>query len=77
LQNANFSNANLEGANLEGANLQGANLQGANLLVADFSRTNLRNAKLPDYQKIYGGTSPELDGAIMPDGTIYQKESTR
>lgn len=61
---------NCSGCNLGDANLRGANLKGANLL----------NATFPNYQKRFFDPPfepPKLEGAIMPDGTIYQGNSSK
>ncbi len=58
LTNATLSNADLRGANLTGAHLTGAYLLGAKLEGAIVSLDELYKAV--------------LDGATMPDGTIYK-----
>ncbi|MBE9047355.1 pentapeptide repeat-containing protein [Pleurocapsales cyanobacterium LEGE 10410] len=70
LSGTKLTNANLEEADLQRANLSGANLQGAIIFRADLRKANLLGAKLPDYDLAF---PPKLDGATMPDGTIYGK----
>ena len=43
------------------------------LSEADLRGANLLGAILPDYKNI--AFPPKLDGAIMPDGTIYQENN--
>lgn len=72
LEDTNLKKACLEGASLEAANLHNANLSGANLKGA-----NLRKADLTD-ANLYGTTfdNADLTGAIMPDGEIYNLETS-
>ena len=72
LVNANLRKACLEGASLEAANLYNADLIGANLNGANLRKADLTNANL------YGATfdNADLTGAIMPDGEIYNLETS-
>jgi 2-iminobutanoate/2-iminopropanoate deaminase len=74
---ANLAKANLKKACLQGSNLERANLRGANLSRADLSRVNLKRADLTD-AITYGWNieNADLTGAIMPDGEIYQPETS-
>ncbi len=78
LRGANLSEANLFRANLLLSDLREANLRFANLIGADLSGADLRGADLTGARirsgdrllvKIIGAN---LDGAIMPDGKIYE-----
>lgn len=90
LQYVSLKGAHLIQANLRGANLRYSDLRGANLAQADLSDSkiggadlrgaNLLGAKLFDYQKSYVESHfepPKLEGAIMPDGKIYQGNSQK
>jgi uncharacterized protein YjbI with pentapeptide repeats len=77
LSSADLWNANLEGANLTGANLSGADLTGARLLYANLTGANLTSTHLTDANFIgaIGLTFDdliwaEIEGAVLPDGTI-------
>jgi len=63
LKDANLGGAYLEGANLEGANLEGAYLEGAYLESADLYAAQVTEEQL--------AKALSLQGATMPDGTIY------
>ena len=67
LSGANLQQTQLIGANLAGANLAGANLEGANLTHANLANANLTGANFGE-----GETQAQLDGAILPDGSIYE-----
>lgn len=67
LSGANLQQTQLIGANLAGANLAGANLEGANLTHANLTNANLIGANFGE-----GETQAQLDGAILPDGSIYE-----
>lgn len=58
LRKADLSAADLSAAGLSGANLRGARIGGSNLSGTDLSEEQLRDAQ-------------NVDGAIMPDGSIY------
>jgi uncharacterized protein YjbI with pentapeptide repeats len=87
LGGANLSNTNLQGAhmfdtNLNSANLTKANLRNAHLVEADLSNTNLDKADLSGANLAQAAISPErlvhsksLQGATMPNGTKYSKNS--
>ena len=85
LQMAELLDANLQGAsfwktdlqrtelwraNLKGANLFGANLQGANLALANLQGAYLKGALVSEKQLL---KALRLEGAIMPDGTMYEE----
>ncbi|HEY9835375.1 MAG TPA: pentapeptide repeat-containing protein [Vampirovibrionales bacterium] len=72
LMETNLSSANLQQTQLIGANLAGANLAGANLESANLSHANLTNANLIGANFGEGETQAQLDGAILPDGSIYE-----
>lgn len=83
LHRINLSHANLEGANLFRANLLEANLKGANmknvnLIGADLSGCDLSGADLTGAQVGFNDrvmvkmTGARLNGAIMPNGKVYQ-----
>ncbi|MCT7970732.1 pentapeptide repeat-containing protein [Laspinema olomoucense] len=67
LSEANLQQTQLIGANLAGANLAGAQLEGANLTHANLTNANLIGANFGE-----GETQAQLDGAILPDGSIYE-----
>lgn len=72
LFSANLSRANLGGANLGMADLRFACLERANLHRVNLNRANLLGAKL-------AGTcldSVDMAGAILPDGTPYDHETS-
>lgn len=71
LKEANFSGANLYRANFWNSDLKGANLSDADLSYADFQDANLLGANLTNV--ITEGTN--FNGAIMPDGEIYQNDT--
>lgn len=68
----NLSGANLQQTQLMAANLAGANLASANLESANLSHANLTNANLIGANFGEGETQAQLDGAILPDGSIYE-----
>ncbi len=68
----NLGEANLQDAQLIGANLAGANLAGANLERANLTHANLTNANLIGANFGQGENQAQLNGAILPDGSIYQ-----
>ncbi len=72
LMETNLSSANLQQTQLIGANLAGANLAGANLESANLSHANLTNANLIGANFGEGENQAQLDGAILPDGSIYE-----
>jgi uncharacterized protein YjbI with pentapeptide repeats len=67
LAEANLQQTQLIAANLAGANLAGANLQGANLTHANLTNANLNGANFGE-----GENQAQLEGAILPDGSIYE-----
>lgn len=77
LVGAELVDANLRKACLEGANLEAANLENADLIRANLNGANLRKADLTD-ANIYGATfdNADLTDAIMPDGEIYNLETS-
>ncbi|MCT7982442.1 pentapeptide repeat-containing protein [Laspinema sp. A4] len=72
LMETNLSSANLQQTQLIGANLAGANLAGANLESANLTHANLTNANLIGANFGEGENQAQLDGAILPDGSIYE-----
>lgn len=68
----NLSGANLQQTQLMAANLAGANLASANLESANLTHANLTNANLIGANFGEGETQAQLDGAILPDGSIYE-----
>ena len=54
---------------LKDANLQFANLFNAQLEMVDFSGANLEHCNLGETDL----NVAKLNGAIMPDGTVYKK----
>ena len=80
LSEADLTEANLEGANLRDANLasvtaSGANFNGANLrnavLSGDFQRSTFRYATVdPSFYDLRGILAPDLEDAVLPDGSI-------
>lgn len=89
LQDADLSSANLQGADLGSAKLQGADLRNAKLQGADLRSANLQDIVLGvdssfsdfgsniktdmlELFQLHGVKS--LEGAIMPDGTKYNKK---
>ncbi|NQE37401.1 2-iminobutanoate/2-iminopropanoate deaminase [Microcoleus sp. IPMA8] len=87
LSGMNLTNANLEQAKLDstelkyaclrGANLERANLRYSNLIGANLIEANLRRADFTRCNS-YGWNikNADLTGAIMPDGEIYQPETS-
>jgi len=77
LVGATLEDTNLKKACLEGASLEAANLHNANLSSANLNGANLRKADLTD-ANIYGTTfdNADLTDAIMPDGEIYNQETS-
>ena len=84
LHGATLSEADLHGADLHGADLHGADLREADLRRADLHGADLRGADLreADLREAQGITTEELvsqanslEGATLPDGTLYQKVS--
>ncbi|NEP43321.1 MAG: endoribonuclease L-PSP [Okeania sp. SIO2H7] len=77
LVGAELVNANLRKVCLEGASLEAANLYNADLIGANLNGANLRKADLTD-ANIYGATfdNADLTDAIMPDGEIYNLETS-
>ena len=67
LRYANLMNARLAVANLERADLEGAYMEGA-----DLGKANLKGAKVKPEQL---AKAESLEGAIMPDGTVYNPET--
>lgn len=72
LQGANLVKVNLARAILVGAKLQGAKMQEANLEGAKLQGANLEGAKVT-YDQL--SEAKTLEGATMPDGTIYNPET--
>lgn len=73
LYKANLFRANLFQANLSQANLQEANLIGADLSGADLRGADLRGAIVGSSNRLLVKmTGANLEGAILPDGTVYQ-----
>ena len=66
LREANFSGASFKRARLATADLAGANLREANFREADLIRADFRGAEVAD--AFFGQAN--LDGTVMPDGTI-------
>ena len=69
--------ANLVGADLRGAKLVGAHLHDANLCSADLTGADLGGADL--FGACLAGAclaGANLAGAILPDGTIYESETS-
>jgi uncharacterized protein YjbI with pentapeptide repeats len=66
---ADLRDSVLRGADLRDATLSRADLRNANLEDADLRRANLRGAKVSGDQL---GKARELEGATMPDGTVYR-----
>ncbi len=78
LQGAYLALADLSGARLLESNMSGTDLSYANLHDATFYRTNLMEANLKD-AKVTNEQLAEafsLEGATMPDGTLYKVEDT-
>lgn len=81
LQGANLRQADLQEANLSMADLSQADLGKANLRWADLSRTNLQGADLfranlegaRNLTEAQLATVGRLNGATLPDGTIYEE----
>jgi len=81
ISGSNFFKANLRGANFEGVrslfvNFSNSDLSGSKfgntlLLDVDLRNANLKDATIELYQLKY---AKELDGLIMPDGTLYNDE---
>ena len=71
-----LAGASLHSSNLQEANLEQANLSESQLGNADLRRANLLGAKLFDVTDYTDSIfePPKLEGAIMPDGTIYREE---
>jgi 2-iminobutanoate/2-iminopropanoate deaminase len=82
LTNANLEQAELDSAELKYAYLRGANLERANLRYSNLIGTNLieANLKRADFTlcNSYGWKikNADLTGAIMPDGELYQPETS-
>lgn len=81
LRFANLGKANLQGANFEGADLRNIDLHEARLFMANLQRAALLNADLVGANLEEAIVTPEqleeaksLEGAIMPDGTLYEEE---
>jgi uncharacterized protein YjbI with pentapeptide repeats len=72
LNRAVLSQANLEGAILDRADLRDTNLREVNMAGAYLSEANLKGAKVTFEQLAQAET---LEGAIMPDGTVYNPET--
>ncbi len=78
LSYANLEGANLFRANLLEANLKGANMKNVNLIGADLSGCDLSGADLTGAQVGFNDrvmvkmTGARLNGAIMPNGKVYQ-----
>ncbi len=84
MSQAGLYGADLRGATLSEANLSGATLRGAKLCGTKLHKAGLYGAKLhkADLSEAEGMTTEELvsqadslEGAILPDGTLYQKGS--
>jgi uncharacterized protein YjbI with pentapeptide repeats len=76
LHQAKLTGADLHGTSLSGTDLSEADLQGADLIGADLREANLQGAKLLQAQvtKDQLAQAASLEGATMPDGTIYAGE---
>ena len=59
---------NLEGAIMKRARLREVNFEGANLKGANLEKAYLYGSKIDLHQL---GEVASLEGAVMPDGTIY------
>jgi hypothetical protein len=82
LREANLSGANLQGADFRGADLRDSNLGKADLWDADLKEAKLRRADLSGADLTKAEVTPEqleqtksLEGATMPDGTVYNPET--
>ena len=71
LSRANLIRADLSSASLKQASLGGADLGGADLNGADLSEANLRGASVTNEQL---AQATSLEGAILPDGTVLERE---
>jgi hypothetical protein len=69
LKAANLKAANLKEVDLSKANLQAANLEGASINGANLRETNLRGVS-PYWFNLL--TVADLQGAIMPDGSLHE-----
>ncbi len=84
LHGADLSGTDLHRADLGGTDLYRADLSEADLHGTDLSRTDLHRADLSgaNLREVEGLTTEELvsqanslEGATLPDGMLYQKES--
>ena len=84
LHGADLGGTDLHGADLGGTDLYRADLSEADLHGTDLSRTDLHRADLSgaNLREVEGLTTEELvsqanslEGATLPDGMLYQKES--
>jgi uncharacterized protein YjbI with pentapeptide repeats len=69
LSNSTFKNVNAGGADFYGADLAGAEFNNVSLIGANFMGADLTGAKFVNF--------PDLQGATMPDGTLFDGDFGR